>query len=186
MRPGARRSLRGVVVPVVTAVVAAGTLAYAAAGAVASASSRATSGSYGAAATAPGGAANGAYVITWSSPLTAQPLDLANTGTLSLASVTFAATNSKPSGTAPPEIAFDACVNGTWSGSTCSGTTVRIATTSGGSLSVVTTTVPVAGGSRLALRASPTSLYNFPQTFTTVVNVTVTRAQVRTATVTTT
>ena len=169
------------------AVVPAVSPALAATRAVASADLPAASGRWGAAVTSAGAtpATGTAHTIAWVPPLTALYLDVVNTGTLALTGTTWTATNTKPTnGTAPPEIAFDACVGASWSAllGTCAGTVVRIGATSGGTLTVATTTTATAPGGRLSVRAVPTSLLNFPQSFSTTVGLSVARSQARAAT----
>jgi hypothetical protein len=123
--------------------------------------------------------------VQWVPPLGPVYLDVVNTGTLALTATTYSATNSKPTnGAAPPEIAFDACVGGTWNTvlGTCPGTVTRIMSTSGGTVTTSSTTTAGAPGSRLSVRAAPTSLLSFPQQFQTSLSLSVSRGQARSAT----
>lgn len=182
------RASRAVVVLCVAGAVSLGAgAALAAAQARTAATVPATAASWGAGVAVPGAAPNGPYVVAWTSPPTPRYLDVVNTGTAKLVSMTLSGQNSQPSnGTAPPEIGVDACVGAVWNAAanSCAGTVVRLGATSGGSFVVTTTTVPAAGGARLSIRATAISVVNFPNPFTTALSVTTARNQVRAATTT--
>jgi len=121
------------------------------------------------------------YVITWNltGALIYQYFQIANTGTLALTAQTYSAVNSKPTnGNAPPTIGIDACVGATWNTLTgaCAGTVVRITASN---QSATTASIPIPAGTSLSVRAAPITLPNFPQPYTTTISVTVTNAQAR-------
>lgn len=189
MTPTRRRAARAFVLLSLVAGVLAGVHpALAAALAVARADSSATAGSWGVAAAAVGGApvVGQSFTVQWV-PATTVYFDVVNTGTVALSGTTWTGTNSKASnGAAPPEVAFDACVGGTWNTTTgtCSGTVSRVAATSGGTFTVASTTTARTPGGRLSVRGTVVSLTNFPHTYSTALGFSVTRGQTRAATTT--
>lgn len=154
-----------------------------------SSSSPATSGTFAAEATAlDSTAAPGTpYVINWDlrgGNLVYNYFRVANIGTLDLTGQTYSAVNSKPTnGNAPPTIALDACVGATWNTvlGTCAGQVVRITATNQSSQPA---SISIAAGASLSMRAVPITLPNFPQPYTTTVQVTVSRNQARAASTT--
>lgn len=126
---------------------------------------------------------SGGYVINWNLTGTVvyNYFQIVNTGSLDLSSQTYSAVNSKPTnGNAPPTIAIDACVGGTWNSSlgTCPGTVVRITATN---QSATTATIAIPANTVLSVRALPITLPNFPQPYTTTITVSVARSQARPA-----
>jgi hypothetical protein len=122
--------------------------------------------------------------MTWNLPATAsQYFQVSNTGSVGLTGQTYTVSNSKPTnGNAPPTIAIDACVGAAWNTTTntCAGTVTRLTTSA--AQGSTTVTVAIAAGAALSCRATPMTLPNFPQPFTTNVSVSVDRSLVRSAT----
>ncbi|GLY44103.1 hypothetical protein Amsp01_101260 [Amycolatopsis sp. NBRC 101858] len=93
-----------------------------------------------------------------------------NNGTAALTGETYTVTASLAT------VRLDACVGGTWSGSTCSGTVVTLTDSTSGSTAV---TRALAAGDQLGLRLTPSGLLGLASA---TVSVSVSRAQVRAAT----
>ena len=120
------------------------------------------------------------YVTSWS-PLPGTQtvfIDALNFGTLDLLGQTFVITTVDPSSSRQnsPKITFDACVGATWNANanTCAGTVTSIGTSSNAS---VTSSLPIPAQSRLSLRLVVTKTTRVA--WTTTLNITVNRAQVR-------
>lgn len=141
-----------------------------------------------AASAVPAGAppSTGPLVMTWtvSGGTARQFFDIVNTGAIEIMGQSFLVTNvyEKSGNAKPPTITFEACVNGVWNSSTntCSGTVVLMGRTTTEFFSSLTT--PLAVGARLSARA--TTSPGGSSSYTTTINVLVSRSQVRAAAIT--
>lgn len=123
---------------------------------------------------------NQALILTWSvSHGTAyQYFDIVNSGTIDVTSQTFHVTNvlDKGGNAKAPTVTFEACLNGTWVAvNSCSGTVVALGSTTTEIFTTVNTPLPV--GSRLRLQATTTP--SGTSSYTTTVNISIDRSQVR-------
>lgn len=131
-------------------------------------------------------ASNGPLVMTWtvSGGSARQYFDIVNTGSIEIMGQSFLVTNvyEKSGNAKPPTVTFEACVNGSWqpSSNTCTGSIVLMGSTTTEFFSSLAT--PLAVGARLSARA--TTSPGGSSSYTTTVNVLVSRSQVRAATVT--
>ena len=122
-------------------------------------------------------------VLVWSieQGTAQQYVDIVNTGTVPLGGQRFNVVSAyeRSPNVRPPTITFDACLGGSWtSAGTCTGSTVRLGSTSAASFTTVDT--PLDPGARYSVRAStaPGAI----ATYTTTLDVVVGRAQIRRAT----
>ncbi len=125
------------------------------------------------------------YVNTWiASPgVQLAYLDLLNPNSLNLAGVTYNITSTDPNSSRQnvPRIAIDVCVGGTWNQSTdsCNGTISALGNSTGGTIA---SSVSLPATSRQSIRLTVTKTTKV--VWTTTINISVNRAQVRAATTT--
>ena len=125
------------------------------------------------------------YSITWPQSQTTQItyLDVVNFKSLTVNGQILTVNTDSPDSPRQnaPKISFDACVNGIWNSiaNTCSGTITNIGVTQNGTL---TSSIAITPSSRLSLRLSADK--TFKVNWTTVLNVSVNRSQIRVKTVT--
>lgn len=126
-------------------------------------------------------ASTGPLIMRWtvSGGTARQYFDIINTGTIEITSQSFLVTNvyEKSGNAKPPTVTFEACVDGAWqpSSNTCTGSIVLMGSTTTEFFSSLAT--PLAIGARLSARAttSPGGI----SSYTTTINVLVSRSQVR-------
>lgn len=123
----------------------------------------------------------GPLVMTWtvSGGTARQYFDIVNTGAIEITGQSFFVTNiyEKSGNAKPPIVTFEACLNGFWqpSNNICTGSIVLMGSTTTEFFSSLAT--PLAIGARLSARAttSPGGI----SSYTTTINVLVSRSQVR-------
>lgn len=123
---------------------------------------------------------NQALILTWSVSRGSayQFFDIVNSGSIDVTSQTFHVSNVLDTGgnAKAPTVTFEACLNGTWVAvNSCSGTAVALGSTTTEIFTTVNIPLPVAG--RLHLQATTTP--NGTNSYTTTVNISIDRSQVR-------
>lgn len=123
---------------------------------------------------------NQALILTWSvSRGTAyQYLDIVNSGTIDLTGQTFHVSSILDRGgnTKSPTVTFEACLSGTWvAPNSCTGTVVALGSTATEIFTTTNTPLAVAGRLHLQATTVPSGAYSY----TTTVNISVNRIQVR-------
>lgn len=107
-----------------------------------------------------------------------QFFDIVNNGSIDVSSQTFHVTNvlDKNGNMKAPTVTFDACLNGTWTAiNTCSGTVQQLGSTTTEIFTTVNTYLSV--GSRIHIQATTTP--SGSSSYTTTVNISIDRSQVR-------
>ena len=130
---------------------------------------------------------NSAYTITWTvnQGKARDFFAFRNTGNFAVTGFSAIVTQSQTGNNGkPPSTAFDWCQNGTWNSSlnTCSGTIVSLGSATDVSLTLNFTSLNLAVGSELSMRA--TTQPNLQYTYTSTISVSVARSQIRSGIVT--